>query len=376
MMCALTAGQRSRRILLLERSEKVGKKILVSGGGRCNFTNRIVEAHHFLSENPHFCKSALSRFSQHDFIGLVEKHGVAYTEKTLGQLFCKQSSQAIVDLLLAECRKGDVKIVTNCSVEKIDKTGRFQVVTSQGDYEADALVIATGGLSLPKIGATDFGYRVAKQFGLNIIPCHPALVALTLGEQDRKNIAGLSGISVDAEVSCKGQSFREAILFTHKGLSGPAILQISNYWKPKETIVINLLPDRDLSEIIQQWQHERPRAELKTLISTHLPKRLAVRWLALAHKNKAVNQYTHKEIDAVVDRFHRWHIVPSGTSGFRSAEVTAGGIDTKALSSKTLETKAVSGLYFIGEVLDITGWLGGYNFQWAWSSGWCAGQYV
>lgn len=375
-MCALTAGQRGQRVLLLERSEKVGKKILVSGGGRCNFTNRVVEAHHFLSENPHFCKSALSRFSQHDFIALVEKHGIPYYEKTLGQLFCKHTAKAIVDLLLAECRIGGVHIQTNYRVEKIEKENRFQVNTNHGLYEAESLVIATGGLSLPKIGATDFGYRIALQFGLKIIPCRPALVALTLREQDRKNIDGLSGISIDVKVSCAGGIFREALLFTHKGLSGPAILQISNYWKPKETIEIDLLPDGDFSDIIRQWQQKRPKAELKTLIATRLPKRLAERWLALAHQNKAVNQYSSKEIDSVAENFHRWRFVPSGTSGFRSAEVTAGGIDTKALSSKTFEVNTVPGLYFIGEVLDVTGWLGGYNFQWAWSSGWCAGQVI
>ncbi|MBI3802460.1 MAG: NAD(P)/FAD-dependent oxidoreductase [Nitrospirae bacterium] len=380
LMCALTAGQRGRRVLLLDHAERVGKKILISGGGRCNFTNLHVEADHFLSANPHFCKSALSRFGPDDFIALVEKHGIPYHEKKLGQLFCDGKSAEIVNLLLEECRLGGVQILTKCSVEKIERDTiretRFTVQTNLGDYDTESLVIATGGLSIPKIGATDFGYKVAKQFGLNVLPCRPALVSFTLNPGDLKKIDGLAGTSAEARVSCHDRTFREAILFTHHGLSGPAILQISNYWEPGDSVTINLLPDFDLTEAIRRWQKERPKAELKSLIGERLTKRLAQQWLALSGESKSVGQYSSKEIMAISARFHQWQITPSETGGYRLAEVTKGGIDTDELSSKTFEAKKVNGLYFIGEVVDVTGWLGGYNFQWAWSSGRCAGSVV
>jgi predicted Rossmann fold flavoprotein len=384
LMCALTAGQRGRHVLLLEHADQVGKKILISGGGRCNFTNLSVDASNFLSSNPHFCKSALSRYTPKDFIALVEQHQILYHEKKLGQLFCDGKSTAIVNLLLEECKAGGVKIQTRCRVAAIDKRAgvggqrTFTVRTNLGSYEAETLVIATGGLSIPKMGATDFGYVVARQFGLQIRPCRPGLVSLTLNTRDLKEIEGLSGSSTDGIVSCRGRHFRDAMLFTHTGLSGPAILQISNYWEPGVPISINLLPECDLTELIPQWQKERPKAELKTLIGERLTKRLAEKWLELAGAggNKPVSQYSKKEIAAISGRFHQWRLVPSGTSGYRVAEVTMGGVDTNELSSKTFESHRVKGLYFIGEVVDVTGWLGGYNFQWAWASGRCAGEYV
>ena len=381
LMCALTAGQKGRRVLVLEHADRIGNKILISGGGRCNFTNLHVEPENYLSGNPHFCKSALSRFGPRDFIALVEKHGIPYHEKTLGQLFCDGKSTAIVRLLSEECRTGGVQIQTRASVERIEhhvsgKGSAFTVKTRSGDYSGESLVIATGGLSFPKIGATDFGYRIAKQFGLAIEPCRPGLVSFTLNQTGLKETEGLAGTSADALVSCNGKSFRESILFTHKGLSGPAILQISNYWEPGDTVTIDLLPDFNLAEAIRKWQAERPKAELKNLVSERVTKRLAQQWLALSCENRPVNQYNQKEIAVICARFHQWRIIPSGTSGYSIAEVTRGGVDTNELSSKTFEAKRVKGLFFIGEVVDVTGWLGGYNFQWAWASGRCAGLFV
>jgi predicted Rossmann fold flavoprotein len=377
LMCALTAGRRGRRVLLLEHADRVGKKILISGGGRCNFTNLTMGPDYFISGNPHFCKSALSRFGPQNFIALVEKHRIAYHEKKSGQLFCDGKSVQIVELLLEECRTAGVEIRTKCSVGEIGRrAASFSVKTNLGDYGAESLVIATGGLSFQKIGATDFGYRVAKQFGLKVRPCRPGLVSLTLDLRDLKNTKELSGTSADASVSCGGHIFRDAILFTHKGLSGPAILQISNYWEPGNEITINLLPDFDLIDAIHQWRQERPNAELKNLIGERLTRRLAQQWLALAAENKPACRYNREEVEAIADRFHRWRFVPAGTGGYSVAEVTKGGVDTDELSSKTFEAHRVKGLYFIGEVVDVTGWLGGYNFQWAWASGHCAGLYV
>lgn len=376
LMCAVAAGQRGRRVLLLERAEQVGKKILISGGGRCNFTNLNVSAENYLSANLHFCKSALSRFTPTDFIALVEKHGIRYHEKTAGQLFCNGNAREIVDMLLAECRAAGVSIRTRCTVNAIRQNNLFSIHTHMGTYRAESLVIATGGLSIPKMGATDFGLRVAKQFGLRVVPPSPGLVGLRLGAAEMRTAGELSGVSVLAEVSCNGQSFREAILFTHRGLSGPAILQISNYWQRGEIITINLLPDVDLAEAISGWQKTHPKTTLKTRLSEWLPKRLVRQWLAPPFDAKPVNQLSPKEIATVTRSFRRWEISPTGTDGFKKAEVTRGGVDTGELSSKTFEAKRVRGLFFIGEVVDVTGWLGGYNFQWAWASGWCAGQFV
>ncbi len=376
LMCALTAGKRGRTVLLIEHEEGVGKKILISGGGRCNFTNLTIEPDNFLSKNPHFCKSALSRFTQHDFIDLVEKHNISYHEKELGQLFCDNKSVEIVNLLLKECETGGVTIQTNCYIQKILKENVFFVKTNLGDYKSESLVIATGGLSIPKMGATSFGYAVATQFGINIIPCKPGLVPLLLDDKTLQAIGDLAGVAADAIVTSKEQSFTGSILFTHKGLSGPAILQISNYWNEGDEILINLLPGHDLIELIKRWKKENPKVDLKNLIATLLTKRLAYRFLSLHHDDKPVNQYNEKEISEIAKTFHQWRIIPSDTEGFQKAEVTTGGIDTDELSSKTFESKKVKGLYFIGEVVDVTGWLGGYNFQWAWSSGFCAGQFV
>ncbi len=376
LMCAIAAGGRGRRVLLLEHAEQVGKKILISGGGRCNFTNLHVSAENYLSENPHFCKSALSRFTPADFIALVEKHGTSYHEKTAGQLFCDGSAGEIVAMLLAECRAAGVQIYTGCRVKAVTRAEQFAIHTDMGAFHADALVIATGGLSIPQMGATDFGLRVAKQFGLKIVPPSPGLVSLTLGAAEQREFGALSGVSVLAEVSCSGQSFRDAVLFTHRGLSGPAILQISNYWRRGRTITINLLPDMDLADTIAGWQKTHPKATLKTRIGTILPKRLAQQWLKAPFDTKPLNQLSPKEIAAVAQLFHCRKVIPTGTDGFKKAEVTRGGVDTGELSSKTFEAKRVRGLFFIGEVVDVTGWLGGYNFQWAWASGWCAGQFV
>ncbi len=375
-MCALTAGQRGRKVLVLDHAGRVGEKILISGGGSSNFTNLYLEAEHYISGNPHFCKSALSRFSQYDFISLVEKHGVSYHERKSGQLFCDGKAKEILSFLLEECRIAGVRIQTKCTIRKIEKEQYFTVKTHSEEYVTESLVVATGGLSMPEIGATGFGYKVAEQFGLNLVSRQPGLVPLTLSKSDLNNFGDLSGISVDAVVSCNGQSFREFILFTHRGLSGPAILQISNYWQPGDEVVIDLLPDLDLVQTIKQWQNERPKAELKNLIGELLTRRLAHRLMELWYHNKPVNQYSEKEINEIAAIFHKWHIMFSGTEGYKVAEVTRGGVDTEDLSSKTFEAGNVKGLYFIGEVIDVTGWLGGYNLQWAWSSGFCAGQFV
>ena len=376
LMCALSAGQRGRKVLILDHSDRVGKKILISGGGSCNFTNLYLEAKYYISGNSHFCKSALSRFSQYDFISLVDKYNVSYQERQLGQLFCNGNSVEILNLLLEECRLSSVKIQNRCTIKKTEKDNCFTVKTKSEDYLAESLVIATGGLSMPAIGATGFGYEVAEQFGLKVLPRQPGLVPLTFSKNDLENFSDLSGISVDAAVSCNGQSFRESILFTHRGLSGPAVLQISNYWQSGDEVVINLLPDINLTETIRQWQTERPKMELKNLIGELLTRRVAHRWLELWYHNKPVNQYNEKEINEVADIFHVWRIRPSGTEGYKVAEVTRGGVDTNELSSKTFESRNVNGLFFIGEVVDVTGWLGGYNLQWAWSSGFSAGQFV
>ncbi len=376
LMCALSAGRRGRKVLVLDHADRMGKKIVLSGGGSCNFTNLYLEAEHYISDNSHFCKSALSRFSQYDFISLVEKHNISYQQRQLGQLFCKGNSVQILDLLLEECRLSSVKIQNRCTIKKIGKESFFNVQTNSENYATGSLVIATGGLSMPGIGASGFGYEVAEQFGLKVLPRQPGLVPLIFDRDELDDFSDLSGISVDVEVTCNGQSFREAILFTHRGLSGPAILQISNYWQPGDEVIINLLPDIDLTEAIKQWQKERPKTELKNLIGELLTRRVAHRWLELWHHSKPVKQYNEKEINEVADIFHSWRFKPSDTEGYRVAEVTRGGVDTNELSSKTFEARKEKGLYFIGEVVDVTGWLGGYNLQWAWSSGYCAGQFV
>ena len=374
LMCALTAGRRGRSVLLVEHAERLGKKILISGGGRCNFTNVSAGPENFLSVNPDFCKSALARFNPADFIALVEHHGIPYHEKKLGQLFCDLRSRQIVELLQAECDTVGVGIRLNCQVGAVRHDAGFQLETNQGPLECGSLVIATGGLSFPKIGATDFGHRLARQFGLKLTATRPGLVPLTFSAEEQAAFAALSGLSIDTVVSRGGRSFRENILFTHRGLSGPAILQISSYGAEGDALHINLLPDKSALEIFSA--HRGTTRELKTVLAQHLPQRFVQEWCARFAPSRPMNRYTSAELEAVARRLHDWEIHPAGTEGYAKAEVTLGGVDTGELSSKTMECRRVPGLYFIGEVVDVTGWLGGYNFQWAWSSGWCAGQAV
>jgi len=376
LMCAIEAGKRGRSTLVIERSEKIGKKILISGGGRCNFTNHNAAPHTYQCQNPHFHKSALSRYTQEDFLRLVEKHGIEYYEKKLGQQFCKENAMQIVNLLQAECDEAGVEIRRNCNIEKVFKNEDFKLVTADIEFHADSLVIASGGLSIPKMGATGFGYQVAKKFGMDVTDRQAALVPFVFEESYLKNFEGLSGISMDTTVKCRGTTFRENILVTHLGVSGPAILQISSYWQPGDIVTIDLLPSLELKEIIEQQIDRNSLQEIKTVISEYLPKRFVDRVFELWLKNKPLKQLPPKEIDAICTFFHQWEIAPDDTEGYRTAEVTLGGVNTDGVSSKTFESKNQPGLYFIGEVLDVTGWLGGYNLQWAWSSGFCAGQYV
>ncbi|MFI8481823.1 NAD(P)/FAD-dependent oxidoreductase [Pseudomonas sp. NPDC078700] len=379
LMCALTAAGRGRSVLLLDHANKAGKKILMSGGGRCNFTNMYCEPSNFLSGNPHFCKSALARYSQWDFIGLVAKHGVPYHEKKLGQLFCDNKSSDILQMLLAECEAVSVDLRLDTSVQTISKQANgYSLQTSLGPVQCESLVIATGGLSIPTLGASGFGYQVAKQFGHELLPTRAGLVPFTITDPQLKTLCTeLSGTSVeDCVVSCNGTSFKENILFTHRGLSGPAILQISSYWQPGDSISIDLLPHIDLPEWLATQQRERPNSELKTLLAELFTKKmaglLADGWFA----SKPMKQYTPGELKHIAAALSDWQLVPAGTEGYRTAEVTLGGVDTREVSSKTLESLKSPNLYFIGEVLDVTGHLGGFNFQWAWASGYAAAQYV
>jgi predicted Rossmann fold flavoprotein len=374
LMCAIEAGRRGRSVLVLEHAERPGKKILISGGGRCNFTNLHATPENFLSGNPDFCKSALARYTPADFLRLVEQHGIAWHEKKLGQLFCDVSSKQIVEMLLKECEAARVEIRLNCKVNAVRQNDGFALDTSLGAFECDSLVIATGGLSIPKIGATDFGYRIAEQFGLRIIPPQPGLVPLTFGDAEQRAFGELSGISVDAKVSAGGASFREHLLFTHRGLSGPAILQISSYLDGGGAIALDLLPDQSARELLQA--ERGTNKELKTVLGQVLPQRFAQQWCAYCAPSKPMNRYTLLELEEIARRLQRWEIMPAGTEGYAKAEVTRGGVDTGELSSKTMESRRARGLYFIGEVVDVTGWLGGYNFQWAWASGHAAGQFV
>nr|CAA6821125.1 MAG: NAD(FAD)-utilizing dehydrogenases [uncultured Thiotrichaceae bacterium] len=378
MMCAAVAGQRGRRVLLLDKADKPGKKILISGGGRCNFTNMYTEPSCYLSQNPHFCKSALARYTPWDFLALMEKHQLSWNEKTLGQLFCDQKSKAVVEMLRSECIEAGVEIRLNAEIDEIQQVaGGFEVQVGEQGLQAQSLVIATGGPSIPRMGATDFGLQVADQFGLKSIPFAPALVPFTFSQADLEGIfADLSGVSVEVRVGFADASFRENMLFTHRGLSGPAMLQISSYWQQGKTIQIDLYPDGNLSEWLTEQQQERPKAELKTVLQALYSKRLAQRLCEQVIPNKPLQQYSPAELEQVAESLHQWELMPAGTEGMRTAEVASGGVDTQELSSKTFQSKKVDGLYFIGETVDVTGWLGGYNFQWAWASGWCAGQVV
>ncbi|MEW9797955.1 NAD(P)/FAD-dependent oxidoreductase [Alteromonas sp. CYL-A6] len=378
LFCAAEAGKRGRRVEVLDHAKKVGRKILMSGGGRCNFTNMYASPENFISGNPHFCKSALSRYTQWDFISLVASYGIAYHEKTLGQLFCDDSAKDIVDMLLSECNKADVTITTRCEILAVEKTSAgFSLSTTLGDYTCESLVIATGGLSMPKLGASPFGYKVAEQFGLPVLPTRAALVPFTLHDNDKQVLAEISGVSLNVSAEANDTVFNEAMLFTHRGLSGPAMLQVSSYWTPGDTVTVNMLPGQDTQQWLTEAISQSPDALLSTCLSGIFPKRLAATLIAYHKwKNCPVKQLTHSEIKEIADCLEGWQLKPNGTEGYRTAEVTLGGVDTDALSSKTMMAKNVEGLYFIGEVVDVTGWLGGYNFQWAWSSGWAAGQVV
>ena len=375
LMCALTAGQRGLKVLLLDHLDKAGAKILISGGGRCNFTNLYSAPDRFISANPHFHKSALDRYTQHDFIALIERHRIAYHEKTLGQLFCDGSARAVVAMLLAECAAGGVDVRLGHRVTDISRGDAFRVETDKGNFTARSLVLATGGLSIPKMGATGFTYDVARRFGLRVTETLPGLVPLTATPQAFGIDDMLSGISLDAIASCGTHSFRENILFTHRGLSGPAILQISSYWRQGEAITLDLLPERDAEALLKERKRARPKAEPKTILAELFPARLA-QALAASLPHETMANIPDRTLSAFAARLKRFAVTPTGSEGYAKAEVTVGGIDTRDLSSKTMAARQVPGLYAIGEAVDVTGWLGGYNFQWAWASGWCAGQAI
>ncbi|HEK1161505.1 TPA: NAD(P)/FAD-dependent oxidoreductase [Proteus mirabilis] len=377
LFCASLAGQAGLSVLVLDNGKKAGRKILMSGGGRCNFTNIYIEPSAYLSDNPHFCKSALARYTQWDFIELVQKHHIAYHEKTLGQLFCDDSAQQIVDLLLAECHEGKVSIRLRSEVTQIEKTAEgFTLLVGGKTITASSVVIASGGLSMPGLGATPFGYKIAQQFGLNVLPTRAGLVPFTLHKPQLEQLSPLSGVAIPAIVTAEnGTQFKENILFTHRGLSGPAILQISSYWHAGENVSINLLPDTDLEGYLQEKRQAQPNQLLKNTLSRLLPKR----FIEIMIENNqlpdtSLAQLSNERITQITTLLQAWLVLPNGTEGYRTAEVTLGGVDTRNLSSKTMEATKITGLYFIGEVVDVTGWLGGYNFQWAWSSAYACAQ--
>ncbi|MCQ4287392.1 NAD(P)/FAD-dependent oxidoreductase [Pseudomonas stutzeri] len=379
LMCAFTAAARGRRVLLLDHANKAGKKILMSGGGRCNFTNMYTEPANFLSGNPHFCKSALARYTQWDFIEMVSRHGVPYHEKKLGQLFCDNKACDILDMLLDECLQAGVDLRLNTSVQSVERSeDGYRLQSDVGELACQSLVIATGGLSIPTLGASGFGYQIARQFGHSVLPTRAGLVPLTITEPQLKGMCeALSGTSVeDCLVSCNGQSFKENILFTHRGLSGPAILQISSYWQPGDVIEINLLPHLNLVDWLDEQRRERPNTELKTLLGELFTRKMAGLLAEHWFISRPLKQYSPTELEDVAEKLGNWQLVPAGTEGYRTAEVTLGGVDTREVSSKTMESQKAPGLYFVGEVLDVTGHLGGFNFQWAWASGYAAAQYV
>jgi predicted Rossmann fold flavoprotein len=374
MMCAIEAGKRGRSVVVLDHAHKLAEKIRISGGGRCNFTNRNAKPENYLSQNPHFCRSALARYTPQHFIALLEKHRLSYSEKTLGQLFCDAGSEAIIKMLQDECAAAGAKLLLSCEISEISHGDAFYVDSSRGKFYADSLVIASGGLSIPKIGATPFGYKIAEQFGIPMTKLHPGLVPLSFHPEEWGAYAELAGLSVDALVGCGKQQFRENVLFTHRGLSGPAILQISSYWEPGQALHIDLLPDHDMRQIFVEQRSSRML--LDNFLTQYLPKRLAEICGAKLAENKPLNQFSEKALVALAAQLHDWQITPTGTLGYSKAEVTCGGVDTRALSSQSMQANAVPGLYFVGEVVDVTGQLGGYNFQWAWASGYAAGQVV
>ncbi len=382
LFCAIEAGKRGRKTLVLERAGQIGKKIAISGGGRCNFTNLNTDADNFISDNPHFCKSALARYTPADFILLVEKHGIPYHEKKLGQLFCNDSSRRIIEMLLREASDAGVEIQCGSQVRSVARSesvaladgAPFEVKTDKEILVSQSLVIATGGLSIPPLGATDLGYRLARQFSLSIVEPRPALVPFTLSRQLLRELAALSGVSIDVAVECQGKQFRENILITHRGLSGPAVLQISSYWHPGLSVNVNLLPDHDAFRLLRDYKNGE--ISLANFLGQFLPRRFADAWCALHCPSQPLKRYTAAQLADIAKKLNQWEITPTGTEGFKKAEVTAGGVATRELSSQTMEAKNVPGLYFIGEVVDVTGQLGGYNFQWAWASGFAAGQSV
>ena len=377
LMCAAEAGRRGRHVCLLDHSHKLAEKIRISGGGRCNFTNLFADPSSFLSENEHFCKSALSRYTQYDFIEMVEQAGIAFHEKKLGQLFCDDTAQQIIDVLKQNVLEAGVHLHQGIKVSAVTKDqDKFVIETDKMRIQADSLVVATGGLSIPKIGATDFGYQLARQFDLPVTDVRAGLVPLTFTDNLLRFCKSLSGLSVDAVVRCGQTSFREGLLFTHRGLSGPSVLQISSYWQDGQALLINLAPEINLTEDIAAAKQQQGRADILTLLSRHLPRRLAAAILDREGITGRIADLSSADIGRLHDVVHNWQVVPSGTEGYRTAEVTLGGVHTAALSSKTMEANSCPGLYFIGEVIDVTGHLGGYNFQWAWSSGWVAGQYA
>ncbi|BCZ98359.1 NAD(P)/FAD-dependent oxidoreductase [Legionella pneumophila serogroup 1] len=378
LMCAIEASKRKRKVLILDHANKAGKKILMSGGGRCNFTNYYIEPNKYFSHNPHFFKSALSRYTQWDFIELVNKHKIPFHEKTLGQLFCDNKSKDIVDMLLKECEQYGVTIYLNTVIEKIQKTNdySFKIGTTKGKFHCHSLVIATGGLSIPTMGASPFAYKVAEQFAIKVWPTRAGLVPFTLDVLEKDRLSILSGIGIDSLVNNERNQFREHILFTHRGLSGPAILQLSSYWNPGESICINLLPEHNLLESLKTARAEAPHKQINSVLSMYLPKRVVEVFIPQKLGEKKLADSSNKDLETISHLLQNWVVKPNGTEGYRTAEVTIGGVDCHAISSKTMEANNVPGLYFIGEALDVTGWLGGYNFQWAWSSGWAAGQVV
>jgi predicted Rossmann fold flavoprotein len=378
LMCAIEAGKRGRRVMVLDQANRPGKKILMSGGGRCNFTNTHIHPDNYISHNPHFCKSALSRYTQWDFIEMVKRHHIPFHEKTLGQLFCDHKSQDILHMLLTECELAGVEIRLNAEITTLEKISdhHFRVDSTRGNFHCESLVIASGGLSIPTMGSSPFGYQVAEQFGLKVWPTRAGLVPLTLHEGDKEKFAGLSGVAAECIASHSDISFKEAMLFTHRGLSGPAILQVSSYWQPGESIDINLLPDVDVFALLKSAKQSQPVKQLKTILSDYLPKRVVEVFISVTDAEKKMADFSHQRLEEIALHINAWCVKPNGTEGYRTAEVTLGGVDCDAISSKTMATLSVPGLYFIGEVMDVTGWLGGYNFQWAWASGWAAGQVV
>lgn len=376
LFCAIEAGKRGRRVLVIDHANKAGKKILMSGGGRCNFTNKTVSAENYLSQNKHFAKSALSQYQPANFIDLVKKHNIAYHEKTLGQLFCDDKSKDIVNMLLSECESANVTIQLNTEIKSISKNqnNAFDVKTTKNNFQCDSLVIATGGLSIPTMGATPFGYQVAEQFGIKVWPTRAGLVPFTWRENDKAKYIDLSGVSVDCEVSSKRKAFSESMLFTHRGLSGPAMLQISSYWEQGESININFLPKQNLVDLLKSARNTNPKWHLKRFLTEYFSKKQIHIWFDETLLIKNLADLSNTQCELIAKQLQSWEVFPNGTEGYRTAEVTIGGVDTNAISSKTFECKTVKRLYFIGEVLDVTGWLGGYNFQWAWASGYAAGQ--